>query len=55
MLSWNVGLLNALNKKNVYSYQWQQRASAQGVFAFAEQKPVAALSGRVRQVRLLNR
>ncbi len=36
-LSWNVGLLNALNQKNFYSYQWQQRAAQLNVFATAEQ------------------
>ena len=36
-LSWNVGLLNALNQKNFYAYQWQQRAAELNVFATAEQ------------------
>lgn len=51
ILSWNVGVLNALNKKNFYAYQWQRRAAALGVFASAEQDQMPRFpNGSVRFV-----
>ncbi len=41
ILIWNAGLLNALNQKNFYSYQWQPRLAAFGAGGPVEQTQIS--------------